>query len=188
MERTNKNILEILHVASTLQEFCKDWLPRVAASINGSVNASTDKTQHYIVYGSDKRLPYDIIAQPRKPVYTCDKVPFNTLQVIQASVHERLQASRAKMMSTQHSRATPVSISIGDSVVEKTPGCQSKLTPKFSGPFLVAEKLHSNKFRIHYITLFISESVHVNRLKKVDVPVPSPDLLQLSLSSPLTSS
>ena len=86
-----------------LQEFSEDCLPHVAACINGSVNASAEKTPHYIVYGSDKRLPYRLIAQPRKPSYNCDdyaKVQFNT-QVIHASVCERLQASRTEIIRKQ---------------------------------------------------------------------------------------
>ncbi len=73
VERTNKKILEILrHVAGTLHESWEDWLPHVAASINGSVNSSTGKTPHYIVYGEEKRLPYDILISPRVPVYSAD--------------------------------------------------------------------------------------------------------------------
>ena len=83
MEITNRKMLEILHhFASKLQESWENWLPHVAMYINGSGNASTEKTPHYIVYGSNKRQPYELIVQPRKPVYNCDdyaKVRFNTL-------------------------------------------------------------------------------------------------------------
>ena len=77
-----------------------------------------------------------------------------------------------------------MSISIGDSFVKKAPDRQSKLTSKFSGPSIVTEKLHINKFKIKDNILNISEIVHVDRLKKVDIPVPSPHLSQPPLSSP----
>ena len=72
VERANKKILDVLrHVVSQLHDSWQDWLPHVAASINGSINASTGKTPHYIIYGTEKRLPYDVLLQPRVPVYSC---------------------------------------------------------------------------------------------------------------------
>ena len=72
-------------------------------------------------------------------------------------------------------------------VVKRAPDRQSKLTPKFSGPFLITEQLHGNRFKIKDNILNISEIAHVDRLKKVDVPVSSIDLSQPSLSSSPTS-
>ena len=63
VQTANRKILEILlHVTDTLQESWEDWLSLVAACINGSVKAFTEKTQHYVVYRSDKRLSYELIA------------------------------------------------------------------------------------------------------------------------------
>ena len=71
VERTNKEIFDVLrHFAGYFHESWEDWLPQVAASINGSVNSSTGKTPHYIIFGSDKRLPYDVLLQSPTPVYS----------------------------------------------------------------------------------------------------------------------
>ena len=94
---------------------------------------------------------------------------------------------RAEIVRKQHSRGTPVSISLGDFVVKRAHDRQWKLTPTFSGPFLLIETFHGNKFRIKDNTLNISEIVHVDRLKWVDVLIPSPHLSYPPLSSPLTS-
>ncbi len=65
--------MEILrHVAGKLHESWEDWLPHVAASINGSVNSSTGKTPHYIEFNEEKRLPYDILIALLVPVYSVD--------------------------------------------------------------------------------------------------------------------
>ncbi len=73
VERTNRKILEILrHAVDTTQEAWQDWLFQVAASISGSVNGSTGKTPQYIIFGCDKRLPYDLLAQRPVPVYSVD--------------------------------------------------------------------------------------------------------------------
>ncbi len=69
VERTNRKVLEILrHLAGHLQETWEDWLSHVAASINGSVSSSTGKTPHYILYGSQKRLPYDVLVSSLVPL------------------------------------------------------------------------------------------------------------------------
>ncbi len=97
-ERTNRKILEILrHVAGQLHEFWEDWLPHVAASINGSVNSSTGKTTHYIVFGSEKRSPYDLLVSPHKPIYSEDypQSQLKALRDIHDEALKSLLASRA---------------------------------------------------------------------------------------------
>ncbi len=69
VKRTNRKVLEILrHLAGHLHETWDDWLSQVAASINGSVNSSTGKTPHYIIFGYDKRLPYDVLLKSPSPL------------------------------------------------------------------------------------------------------------------------
>ena len=180
VERTNRKILEILrHVAGKFQESWQDWLPHVAACINGSVNASIGKTPHYVVFGSEKRLPYDLLVQPRKPLYSLDDYALNqltALQMIHESVRRNLQESRTEMLLKQHAKATPVSFHKGDVVFKSAPERQSKLTPKFSGPFVITDSLHGNKFQIFNPANQISEVVHADRLKRSDILVPASSL------------
>ena len=177
VERTNRKILEILrHVAGQFHECWEDWLPHVAACINGSVNASTGKTPYYVVYGEEKRQPYDLLVQPRKPLYNADDydtLHLHALKEIHAAVRERLQASRSEMLQRQHDRATPVSLEIGDTVFKSAPERQNKLNPKFSGPFLLTDRLHGNKFRVFDPACGTSEVVHADRLKRSVIPIPT---------------
>ncbi len=50
----------------------EDWVSHVAASVNSSESESTGKTPYYILYGREKRLPYDLLEQPQKPVYNME--------------------------------------------------------------------------------------------------------------------
>ncbi len=98
VERSIRKILEILLVAGHFQETWQDWLTHVAACINGTVNVSTGKTSHYVVFGSEKRLLYDLLVQPRRLVYSLDGYAQNqlrALQMIHDSVRSNLQESRA---------------------------------------------------------------------------------------------
>ncbi len=106
VERTKRKILEILrHLSGLLHETCEDWLSQVAACTNSSVNSSTGKTPHYIVYGCDKKLPYDVVLQLPSPLYNPEdysKLQLHSFQTIHASVRERLKASREEMIRKQH--------------------------------------------------------------------------------------
>ena len=176
VERANKKILDVLrHVVSQLNDSWQDWLPHVASSINGSINASTGKTPHYIIYGTEKRLPYDVLLQPRVPVYSLEDYAKNQLrafQIIHESVRRNLQASRVEMIQRQHTSATPVTLQVNDIVYKSTPDRQSKLNAKFTGPYRVIERLQGNKFKIFCPDSQISEVVHVDRLKKTNINVP----------------
>ncbi len=170
VERTSRKILKsLLYLAGHLQETWKDWLSHVAASINGSVNFSTGKTPHYILYGFEKRLPYDVLV-PSVPLYSPDdysNLQLHCFQTIHNSVLEKLKASREEMLRKQRSQATPVHLGVGDSVMKRAPDRSCKLTPKFSGPFLLTAKLHGNEFKILGSNTNVSEVVHVDHLKKV---------------------
>ncbi len=178
VERTNKKILEILrHLASNFPDSWEDWLPQVAASINGSVNSSTAKTPHFVIYGSDKRLPYDMLLQSPTPVYTLDdyaKQQLHAFQSIHQSVRDKLKASREEMMRKQHAQAKVIKIAVGDTVMKRCPERQNKLAPKFSGPYIITSALRNNKFKILDPSTHTAEYVHVDRLKKVQIPASLP--------------
>ncbi len=109
VEKANRKILDALRpVVNNLQEIWEDWLPQVSACINSSINKSTAKSPHYILYGVDKRLPYDLLASRRKAVYNIDDYASQQLQVfsdIHANVRNKFEASRAEMIAKQHKRA-----------------------------------------------------------------------------------
>ncbi len=125
VERTNKKILEILrHLAGKFHESWEDWLSHVAASVNGSISTSTGKTPHYIIYGFDKRLPYDVLVLSPVPLHSLDdssKLKLLCFQTIQESVREKLKASREEMLHKQHAQATSVTMQVGDSVMKRAP-------------------------------------------------------------------
>ncbi len=58
-------------VVANLLATWEGWLPHVASCINGSVCESTGHSPHYIVYGQELRLQYDL-DKPHPPVYNAD--------------------------------------------------------------------------------------------------------------------
>ena len=175
VERANRKIQDALRpIVNSLYDDWEDWLPHVAACINSSVCESTGKSPHYILYGIDKNLPYDLLASPQKPVYNVDdyvKQHMHVFKNIHTQVRSKLQASRAEMMAKQHKRATPVTIQVGDTVKVHLPNRSSKLAPKFSGPRSVIRQLHGNKFEVHDPLLNNVEIVHSDRLVKTNAQI-----------------
>ncbi len=128
----------------------------------------------FVLYGTDKRLPYDVLFDSPKPLYSDDynQVLLHMFQSIHQSVRKRLAASRAEMIQKQHLIATPVTLAVGDQVMKRSPDRQCKLAPKFIGPFLITEQLHGHKFKIQHVLSNASEVVHADRLKKVSALSP----------------
>ncbi len=79
VERSNHKILEILRtiVAGHLGTL-EDWIPQVAATTNASVCESTCQSPHYILFGSPKRLPYDLLSSRQPPVYDPEDYALST--------------------------------------------------------------------------------------------------------------
>ncbi|KAK3889412.1 hypothetical protein Pcinc_006591 [Petrolisthes cinctipes] len=145
VERVNRKILEVLrHLAGSIQAGWEDWLCQVTACINSSIHSSLGKTPHYIIYGEDKVLPYDILVGRPGPVYNVDdyvSVQGHVFATIHHEVRKHMEASRAEHIARQHKFAKKVEIEEGDVVMVKTPERQSKLSPKFKGPYIVKRVL-----------------------------------------------
>ncbi len=86
------------------------------------------------MYGREKRLPYDLLEQPQKPIYNMEDYSKKQLRVlldIHKDMKRRLLASKMEMSTQQHRRSLPVNIRVGESVMVQVPDRQSKLAPKF---------------------------------------------------------
>ncbi len=142
VERSNRKILEILRpiVAGHLWTW-EGWIPKVAA-INASVCKSTGQSPHYIVFGSPKRLPYDLLSSKQPPLYDPEdyaKIQFHNFSKIYHEVTEKLKSTSDMRTAKKHRCARPVSFSEGDAVMIAAPERQSKFSPKFSGPHTITK-------------------------------------------------
>ena len=170
VERANRKIIEVLRpIVGRFVDTWEDWISHVAASINSNVCESTGKTPYFILYGKEKRLPYDLLEQPQKPVYNMEDYSRRQLKVfsdIHKDVKRRLLASKTEMSKQQHRRSAPVNIRVGESVMVKVPERNSKLAPKFVGPRLVVNQIQPHRFELFDPWLNTIEVVHSDRIKK----------------------
>ncbi len=139
VERTNRKILEVLRpVVGTLLGSWEDWVPHVAASINSSLCESTGQSPHFIIFGMDKRLPYDLLDSSQPFIYDVEdyaKIQLKVFADIHKQVKDKLIQTSSNQSIKQHKRACPVNFQVGDSVMVQTPERHSKLDPKFDGPY-----------------------------------------------------
>ena len=170
VERANRKVLDVLRpIVGGLLETWEDWIAHVAASINSSECESTGRSPYSIIYGREKRLPYDLLEQPQKPVYNMEDYSKGQLKVfsdIHRDVRRRLVASKTQMSTQQHRRSSPVNIRVGESVMVKVPERNSKLAPKFVGPRLVVKQVQPHRFELFDPWLNTVEVVHSDRIKK----------------------
>ncbi len=177
VERTNRKILEILRpIVGRFIGTWEDLLPQVAATINASVSESTGQTIHFIVYGVQKRLPYDLLSAQQPPIYDVEeyaKIQLTTFSSIHKEVSQRLQHASDMRTAKQHQSACPVTFNVGDAVMVAAPERHSKLSPKFSRPHKITHATGGNRYIIFYEARNLSEVVHNGRLKATGAEAPS---------------
>ncbi len=149
-EKANKKLLDIIWpLVNDLHDNLDDWLPQIAVSINSSVNDSTGKSSHYIIYGVEKRLPYDLLINI--PQLVCNIEDYGQQQQIHvfSTIHikEKLKATTAEMVAKQkNTKGKLWLIMQGDTLMIQQPDCTSKLAPEFVSPNRIVCYIHENKF------------------------------------------
>ncbi|ROT77725.1 hypothetical protein C7M84_003587 [Penaeus vannamei] len=70
-ERLNGSILTFMRsLVDTTSDNWDDLLLTIQSAINSTFHSSLGDTPHFLLYGSDKRLPYDLFQTRRKPEYS----------------------------------------------------------------------------------------------------------------------
>ncbi len=89
-----KKKLEVLRpIENDLLDSWEDWLLHIAKSISSSVNVSTGKSPHFILFGVEQRLTYDLLISSTQPVYNIDRYAQQRIHVfskIHSSVRQEL--------------------------------------------------------------------------------------------------
>ena len=171
VERANRRILDILRHITNASSSWDTWIPQVACSLNSAIHSSCNESPHFILFGTDKRLPYEFLLSDPRPLYNLDdyvRARVADFQRIHRFVHDRLTVSQDEMLRKQHQRAVPHEINVGDIVFLKLHDRSSKLDPRFDGPYRVTESLHGHKVRVLNLTSRKEHDVHIDNLKRVD--------------------
>ncbi len=183
--KSNRKIITCLRSLINPHSITWDtWIPYVKCALNCQINSATGETPHYIIFGEDKILPYDLLSATPSPIYNEDdfiKNRINKFQTIYQRVREHMNKYSEQMREQQHKIAKVVNLKPGDIVMSKlhVPIANSnKLSPKYTGPYKVISAASGNKFQLQ-------------NLKDGEVVVKHSDDLKLtsglSSESPLSS-
>ncbi len=170
VERSNRKIIQNLRtlvgdVSSTWHE----WMSQVMASLNSSLHTTTGDTPHFVAFGVDKNLPYNILIQKEDPVYNFDdtvKLRTRDFQRIYKHVHSNITDSKISMNEQQRKGAREKLIVVGDIVYMKVHEPKNKLAPRFEGPYRVRATESGNKLKIKHLTTKETKIAHLDHLKR----------------------
>ena len=156
VERMNGKIKAILK--SMVTPDSNEWdlaLEDVQLIINKTVNETTGETPHYILYGYDKRLPVSLLDDARKPtnVYNYDDYISERLRKYYNTVKKtrELIKRNQKLWEKYYPSKEKKEIKVGTVVYVRKmvpDGPNTKLSPKFDGPYRVLNVLNNNKFKV----------------------------------------
>jgi len=143
-ERLNRTILSMLRTSLASSTSCWDvWVPIIQMAINSTFHSSLGDIPHFIIYGEDRRLPYDLLEQRLLPVYDDNyvKLAMRKKQEIYKIARDHLRVERDRIIRQQHKLARRKHIDVGmlvfHLVTDRTVP-SPKLSPKFEGPYRVS--------------------------------------------------
>lgn len=176
VERLNRKIINCLRSLINPYSINWDtWIPHVKCALNTQINSATSETPHYIIFGKDKILPYELFTSEQRPIYNYDDYVANNVQKFQSihnRVREHMKTYSEEMKQQQHKTAKPVKINVGNLVMAKIHvpiGTSNKLSPKFTGPYKVIETAGGNKFKVQHIHSGEVQIRHLDELKHISM-------------------
>ena len=180
VERYNRTLLSMLRMyADDDQTKWDESLPFVMMAYRASVHESTGKTPNEMMFGSNVSLPLDaVVASPAEErcgdldSENCDDYVGNLKQRLRAA-HDfariKLRKSAQYQEHQYNLKADKRSLSQGQPVwlydPAKTRGVCPKLAAKWTGPYVIIQKIDDLVYRVQEHPRARSKVVHRNRLK-----------------------
>ena len=167
LNRTVKDILKTLTHRS--DETWDDSIPTVQSAVNGTYHSSLGDTPHFLLYGWDKRLPYELLEQQRPPNYSgnyAEALAARNREIF-VQAKKSLESSRDKILEFQHRIAQAKDIGCGAYVFIRIlyqGEFRPMLEPTFKGPYRVLST-KNNKATCLNLKDHSQEVVHFDRIK-----------------------
>jgi hypothetical protein len=169
-ERFNASMCDSL--ATICNKKRTNWdqqLSKLVFSYNTSRHASTKLTPFELMFGRMAKLPFDLpkqtttIIEPHQYVKNLKEY----LEVAKQMAIENIINSQDKSKRRYDANRANETYSIGDYVYVKQLGLNSKLTPKYVGPYQVIQQLNASVYRIQNPNkLHEILNIHANRLRR----------------------
>ena len=171
VERVNKTIISV--VRTLCEPHKSSWcqnIPAIQAAINGTYHASLGDTPHYLLYGTDKRMPEDLFHKQLFPLITGDIPESLTRDTQKAFIEARRQLTkiREKVLASKkrNDKPTPKLHSLVYHLKPATGNIRNKLERPWHGPLRVTGK-RTNQARCFDPSNGSNKWYHIDTLKSV---------------------
>jgi hypothetical protein len=178
-ELQNKHIIRHLRAYCTDSTNFHEFLPAIAAAINGNVNTALGTSPFFILYGMNYRFPFET-------ALTSNELSFRDvwdmpgleslakrLEIIRDIVHQNIREARANTERIKNVNAKPHDFQVGDRVFVSAEMDSSRITnrkhsPAFIGPFVVVQLKNNLAKLVHFYTgKPLKNFINVDKLKRL---------------------
>jgi hypothetical protein len=178
-ELQNKHIIRHLRAYCTDSTNFHEFLPAIAAAINGNVNTALGTSSFFILYGMNYRFPFET-------ALTSNELSFREvwdmpgleslakrLEIIRDIVHQNIREARANTERIKNVNAKPHDFQVGDRVFVSAEMDSSRITnrkhsPAFIGPFVLVQLKNNLAKLVHFYTgKPLKNFINVDKLKRL---------------------
>jgi hypothetical protein len=178
-ELQNKHIIRHLRAYCTDSTNFHEFLPAIAAAINGNVNTALGTSPFFILYGMNYRFPFET-------ALTSNELSFRDvwdmpgleslakrLEIIRDIVHQNIREARATTERIKNVNAKPHDFQVGDRVFVSAEMDSSRISnrkhaPAFIGPFVVVQLKNNLAKLVHFYTgKPLKNFINVDKLKRL---------------------
>jgi hypothetical protein len=178
-ELQNKHIIRHLRAYCTDSTNFHEFLPAIAAAINGNVNTALGTSSFFILYGMNYRFPFET-------ALTSNELSFREvwdmpgleslakrLEIIRDIVHQNIREARANTERIKNVNAKPHDFQVGDRVFVSAEMDSSRITnrkhsPAYIGPFVLVQLKNNLAKLVHFYTgKPLKNFINVDKLKRL---------------------
>ena len=172
-ERMNRTIEQMLRAyCLTEPDRWKEHLPAIQFAYNGSSNASSKVSPHFVLFGCEPRLPSTLALDDSNAIGQKSMEWAQQRSAIHDTVRRHLQEAQASQKRYADKRRRHVEHQVGQEVlldakhVTLDGSAATKLKTRFVGPFKIVEQISPAAFRLAMPHFFRGHNVfHVSVLK-----------------------
>jgi hypothetical protein len=177
--------LQNKHIIRHLRAYCTDstnfheFLPAIAAAINGNVNTALGTSSFFILYGMNYRFPFETALTSNdlsfREVWDMPGLESlaKRLEIIRDIVHQNIREARANTERIKNVNAKPHDFQVGDRVFVSAEMDSSRITnrkhsPAYIGPFVLVQLKNNLAKLVHFYTgKPLKNFINVDKLKRL---------------------
>ena len=178
-EKNNQHIIRHLRAFCTDKKRFHEFLPAIAAGINGTVNSALGTSPFFVLFGQNYCSPVDTIMSEREQSFRDGSHPdglkslADRMAILRDIIHENIKDARANTERVKNANARPHNFEIGQRVfvsqeLESSKIHNRKHSPLYVGPYVIVD-LNNSLVRLQhfYSGKLLKNWINVCKLKRL---------------------